>query len=192
MIAIGTTLLSNEIIDEQFVCDLTKCKGGCCEDGDAGAPLHHSELEGMEHAVSTIWPHMYEEAKEVVGRKGYYEYDKEFGNVTPLLSSALCVYAKKENSGMIKCLFEQAYNEGKLTWKKPISCHMYPIRIKTTKHGDLLNYEPREDMCQGGCDLGKKLKVPAYQFLKEPLIRKYGQDFYDDLEATAQHLKGNQ
>jgi hypothetical protein len=190
MIAIGSTLLSNEIIEEQFVCDLTKCKGGCCQDGDAGAPLHSSELAGMERAVQTIWENMYPEGQDIVTKKGFYEYDEEFGPVTPLLANALCVYAHKEKNGMIKCLFEQAFNEGKLTWKKPISCHLYPIRVKTTKHGDLLNYEPREDMCQGGCDLGKKLKVPAYEFLKEPLIRKYGQDFYDDLNATAIHLKG--
>ena len=191
MIAIGDTLLSNQIIVEQFVCDLAKCKGGCCQDGDAGAPLHPSELAGMEHAVKTIWSNMYPEAQAVVNQKGYYQYEKEFGHVTPLMQNELCVYAAKEKNGTIKCLFEQAYNQGKLTWKKPISCHLYPIRVKTTKHGDLLNYEPREDICGGGCNLGKKLKVPVYQFLKEPLIRKYGAAFYEDLEATANHFKNN-
>jgi hypothetical protein len=189
MIAIDDKLISNEIVDEYFVCDLSKCKGGCCVDGDAGAPLHHSELDSIKKAAKIVWDDMYEEGRQVVKRKGTYEYDKEFGNVTPLLADSMCVYATKDDEGMIKCLFEKAYNEGKLTWKKPISCHLYPIKVTETKHGDLLNYEPRKRMCKGGCDLGKKLKVPAYKFLKEPLVRKYGNQFFEDLEATAQYLQ---
>jgi hypothetical protein len=191
MIAIDDTLISNEIIEEQFVCDLDKCKGACCQDGDAGAPLHHSELAGMEHAVKTIWDNMYPEAQEIVNQQGYYLYHNEFGNITPIMKNELCAYAKKEKNGQISCLFEQAFNQGQLTWKKPISCHLFPIRITTTQHGDLLNYEPREDSCAKACELGQKLKVPVYQFLKEPITRKYGQDFYEALDATAQHLKNN-
>lgn len=189
MISIDDKLISDEIVNEHFVCDLSKCKGGCCVDGDAGAPLHDSELPIINEAVKEIWKDMYEEGREVVKKKSTYQYDSEFGNVTPLLKDSMCAYATKDDTGLIKCLFEMAYNEGRIKWKKPISCHLYPIKITETKHGDLLNYEPRDVMCKGGCDLGKKLKVPAYQFLKEPLVRKYGEQFYEDLDATAQYMK---
>ena len=116
-------------------------------------------------------------------------YNRKFGWVTPTLESdnEICVYAIREKKGMIKCAFEQAYYDGVIPWKKPISCHLYPITVKKGKYGNYerVNYEPREKLCSPGCALGKKLKVPTYEFLKEPLIRKYGQEFYDALEKAA-------
>jgi hypothetical protein len=96
-----------------------------------------------------------------------------------------------DKKGIVKCAIEQAFNDGKVKWKKPISCHLFPVRIKKTKKGELVNYEPREDLCAAACSLGKKLKLPVYQFLKEPLVRKYGKEFYDALEATANHLENS-
>jgi len=189
MIAIDDILVSDEVIEEQFVCDLLKCKGGCCVDGDAGAPLENSELKELNAAYKLVLPYLSEEAKLILETEGRYLYDKEFGWVTPTISNGMCAYGIVGKNDIVKCGIEQAYNDGKISWKKPISCHLFPIRTKKTKKAELVNYEPREDLCDAACVLGKKLKMPVYQFLKEPLIRKFGQNFYDALAATAEHLE---
>lgn len=188
MIAIDNVLLSDEIVEEQFVCDLAKCKGGCCVDGDAGAPLEKIELKEINKAYPEVAPYLTPEGIQIIEKEGKYIYDTEFGWVTPTTSNGMCVYGTIDKKGIVKCGIEQAYNDGKIDWKKPISCHLFPIRIKKTGKTELVNYEPREDLCQPACVLGKALKVPVYQFLKEPLIRKYGEDFFDALSATANHL----
>lgn len=187
MIMINDILISDQVIEEQFVCDLVKCKGGCCVDGDAGAPLENSELQEMKNAYSSVLPYLSGESKNELERQGMYVYDKEFGWVTPTISSGMCAYGIKDNSGIVKCGIEQAFNDGKITWRKPLSCHLFPIKIKKSKSGnsDLVNYEPREDLCKAACKLGKKLKVPVYIFLKDAIIRKYGDQFYESLCATA-------
>jgi hypothetical protein len=191
LIAIDNVLISNEIVEEQFVCDLNKCKGGCCVDGDAGAPLEKSELKRIEEVYEAVLPYLNQESVNELNRQGKYVYDKEFGWVTPTINSSVCVYGITDAAGIVKCGIEQAYNEGKVSWKKPISCHLFPIRIKQSRDGktDFVNYEPREDICSAACKLGKKLKVPVYVFLKDALIRKYGEEFYQALEATAVHHK---
>lgn len=193
MIIIENKIISDEIVESQFVCDLHKCKGGCCEDGDAGAPLSEEELDEVVQHYATIKPYLTDAAIEQIEKKGKYHYDKEFGWVTPTLPSdnEICVYAYREDTGMIKCAFEQAYNEGKISWKKPISCHLYPIIAYKGKHGDYerLNYEPRKKLCSPACKLGEELQVPTYKFLKEPLVRKYGEEFYEFLEQVAAHKK---
>ncbi|HEY5369151.1 MAG TPA: DUF3109 family protein [Hanamia sp.] len=189
MIAIDDILVSNEVIEEQFVCDLVKCKGGCCVDGDAGAPLENSELKEINAAYKSVLPYLSTEAKLILETEGKYLYDKEFGWVTPTISNGMCAYGIVDKNNIVKCGIEQAYNDGKISWKKPISCHLFPIRTKKTKKAELVNYEPREDLCDAACVLGKKLKMPVYQFLKEPLIRKFGKSFYDALSATAKHLE---
>ncbi len=190
MIAIDNILISDEIVHEQFVCDLNKCKGGCCVDGDAGAPLNKEELEKINEVYDAVLPYLDEENKKELERQGKYVYDKEFGWVTPTIQSKVCVYGITDKMGIVKCGIEQAYNDGKVQWKKPISCHLFPIRIKQSrnKQTDYVNYEPREDLCSAACTLGKKLKVPVYVFLKDALTRKYGEAFYETLEATAKHL----
>lgn len=191
MIAIENVLVSDLIAEEQFVCDLTKCKGGCCEDGDAGAPLEVAELDELINHYDTIAEYMNEEGRREVQRQGKYLYDREFGWVTPTVNGKICAYGYKDQLGIVKCSIEQAYNDGKLDWKKPISCHLFPIRIKKSMDGktDYANYEPRKDLCAAACKLGKKLKVPVYIFLKDAIIRKYGVEFYETLEATAKHLE---
>lgn len=186
MIAIDNILISDEVVEEQFVCDLSKCKGGCCEDGDAGAPLTKEELDIVNKVYDIVEPYMTKEGIDVVNRKGRYEYDREFGWVTPTIEGKMCVYGYRDEKGTIKCAFEQAYYDGKIDWKKPISCHLYPIKIKQTKEYEMVNYEPRETLCQPACVLGRKLKVPTYVFLKEALTRKYGEDFYMVLEQVAE------
>lgn len=193
MIAIDNKLISDEVIDEQFVCDLSKCKGGCCVDGDAGAPLQVDELDKINEVYEAVLPYLTEESKKELDKQGRYVYDKEFGWVTPTINGSICVYGITDEKGIVKCGIEQAYYDGKVSWKKPISCHLYPIRTKLSrdKQTEYVNYEPRQDLCKGGCSLGKKLKVPVYVFLKESLIRKYGTEFYEALEATAQHIDQN-
>jgi Protein of unknown function (DUF3109) len=191
MIAIDNKLVSDEIIEKQFVCDLVKCKGGCCEDGDAGAPLDLNELDELIHNYEIIKPYLTPEGIKAIEKKGKYVYDKEFGWVTPTIQGEMCAYGFRDENGIIKCGIEKAYNEGKINWKKPISCHLFPIRVSKSKEDkdlEYLNYEPREDICAAACKLGKRLQVPVYVFLKESIIRKYGQDFYNTLEAAAAYI----
>ena len=191
MIAIDHVLISDEIVSEQFVCDLTKCKGGCCEDGDAGAPMETEELNELINAYDIIKEYMTEDGRKEIEKVGKYIYDQEFGWVTPTLKGKICAYGFRDNQGIIKCAIEQAYNDDKIKWRKPLSCHLFPIRIKQSKDKktDYLNYEPRQDLCAAACKLGKKLKVPVYTFLKDAIIRKYGEEFYHTLEATAKHME---
>lgn len=192
MIIIDHVLVSDQVVEEQFVCDLSKCKGGCCEDGDAGAPLENKEKEYVNDFFEIVKPYMTKEGIKEIEQVGPYLYDREFGWVTPTIEGKICAYGYKDKEGIIKCAFEQAYNDGKISWKKPISCHLFPIKLSKSKSDpgiEYMNYEPREDLCKAACSLGKKLKVPAYVFLKESIIRKYGETFYETLDATAAHLK---
>jgi Protein of unknown function (DUF3109) len=191
LISIDNTLVSDAIVEEQFVCDLHKCKGGCCEDGEAGAPLEKEELDLINQDYERIKPYLTQEGVRVTDRQGRYQYDAEFGWVTPTIEGKMCAYGFRNAQGVILCGIEQAYRDGQISWKKPISCHLYPIKVKKSKRGDLeyLNYEPREGMCNPACTLGKRLKVPVFVFLKDALIRKFGEPYYRILEATASHLE---
>jgi hypothetical protein len=191
MIAIDNVLVSDQLIKEQFVCDLTKCKGACCVDGDAGAPLNKNELKEIDEVFEKVLPYLGETSKAELERQGRYVYDKEFGWVTPTINGKICVYGITDKNGIVKCGIEQAYNDGKVKFKKPLSCHLFPVIVTKSRDGvtEFANYEPREDNCKAACAFGKKLKVPVYQFLKEPLIRKFGQKFYEALGATAMHLQ---
>jgi hypothetical protein len=191
MIAIDNVLVSDEVVEAQFVCDLTKCKGGCCEDGDAGAPLNVDELDKLINTYEAVKPYMTPEGIKEIEKVGKYVYDREFGWVTPTVNGKICAYGYRDEQGIVKCAIEQAYNDEKISWKKPISCHLFPIRLKKSKDGqtEYMNYEPREDLCAAACKLGKKLKVATYIFLKEAIIRKYGEDFYATLEATAKYME---
>lgn len=189
MIVIENILISEDVVQKQFVCDLNKCKGGCCEEGDAGAPLEDEEIKIVEQVFEKIKPYLTPEGLAEIEKKGLKEYDKDFGWVTPTIGSSqgICVYAFRDEKNIIKCTFEQAYTDKVIEWKKPISCHLYPITVKQGAHGDYerVNYEPREKLCSPGCAFGEKLKVPVYQFLKEPIIRKWGQEVYEALDTIA-------
>ena len=187
MIVIDNVLVSDDIVEAQFVCNLSKCKGGCCEDGDAGAPISDQELDEVKNAYEIVKPLMTKEGIKEVEQNGLYRYDREFGWVTPTVDGKICSYGFRDAAGIIKCSSEEAYNRGLITWKKPISCHLYPIKKSKSRFSDhdMLNYEPREDMCSPACSLGKELKVPVYKFLKEPITRAYGEGFYEALEQVA-------
>lgn len=189
MIVIDNILVSDAIVEKQFVCDLAKCKGGCCEEGDAGAPLDDAELEIIDDLYEKVKPYLTNASVAEIEKKGKYVYHREFGWVTSTLDNdrEICVYGIRDKTGIIKCAFEQAYNDGVIPWKKPVSCHLYPVIAKKGKHGNYerVNYEPREKLCSPACVLGKTLQVPAYTFLKEALVRKYGQEFYNALDKIA-------
>ena len=185
MIAIDNVLVSDEVVEARFVCDLQKCKGGCCEDGDAGAPLEEEECKIIDENFKAISPYLTQEGAAEIKRQGKYVWDKEFGWVTPTINGGLCAYGFRDGEGIIKCGIEAAYYDGKLDWKKPISCHLFPIRITESKQYTMVNYEPRETLCAPACALGKKVKLPVYQFLKEPIERKFGAEFYETLHQAA-------
>lgn len=193
MIAIDNVLISDAIIEEQFVCDLNKCKGGCCVDGDAGAPLEDAELQQLDAVYEAVLPYLTEESQQQLEKQGRYVFNQEFGWVTPTIESKICVYGITDNNGIVKCGIEQACNDGKISWRKPVSCHLFPIRIKQSrnKKTEYVNYQPREDLCSAACSFGKKLKVPVYVFLKDAITRKYGPTFYETLEATAKFKEAN-
>lgn len=186
MIAIDNILISDEVVEEQFVCDLSRCLGGCCVDGDCGAPLAKEELPILAELYPRIKHLLPEESIPIIEREGTAVWDNEHGDVTPTIGGGVCVYGYRDAAGVVKCAIERAYNEGLTDWKKPISCHLFPIRItKGEDDFEAVNYEPREVLCRPACRLGKKLKVPVYKFLKEPIIRKYGEDFWGVLDQIA-------
>ena len=182
-------MISDDIAEKHFVCDLAKCKGACCVDGDAGAPLENDELMIIDRSFNIVKPYLTPEALEVIAEKGRYVNDAEFGWVTSTIGTGICVYGYNDENGVVKCAFEQAYYEGKLKWTKPISCHLFPVIIEEGKLYERMNYEPRATHCKPACTLGEQLKVPVYQFLKEPIVRKYGEEFYNALDHIAKEIE---
>jgi hypothetical protein len=187
MIAIGKALVSEDVIEKQFVCDLHACKGACCVKGDYGAPLEKEELPIMEEIYEKVKPYLREEGIKAIEKQGKYLLYEKKEWVTPLVKGKECAYTIFEK-GIAKCGIEKAYYEGKIEWKKPISCHLYPIRITKQKNGmEAVNYD-RWNICNPACKLGDSLKVPVFKFLKDSLIRQYGEDWYKQLEIAADLL----
>lgn len=181
MIQVGEILVSDDIKEVEFVCNLEKCKGACCVEGDLGAPLEEDELETMKSIQSAIKPYLTKEGLAAIKEQGPYILDEDGDYSTPTIGGKECAYALYDQKGVLKCGIEQAYLDGKVEFRKPISCHLYPIRItKNTKGFEAVNYH-KWSICSAACALGQSLQVPLYKFLKEPLIRKYGQSWYDEL-----------
>jgi hypothetical protein len=190
MIAIDRTLVSEDLLEKRFVCDLNACKGQCCVAGDSGAPLDKEELPILESVLEQVKPYMNKKGLRALDKLGPYVIDGDGDYTTSLVSEgAECAFVYFDENKIAKCAIEKAYLEGKIEWKKPISCHLYPVRITPYKNYDAVNYS-KWDICKPACECGKKLDVPVYKFLKEPLIRKYGKDWYKKLELSAElHLK---
>ncbi len=189
MIAIENVLLSDQIVEEHFVCDLEKCKGGCCVDGDCGAPLTEEETK----IIATLYPkfksYLVPEYIAEIEKQGTHTIDNEYGYVTPTVDGGICAYGYTDELGIVKCGIEKAWKDGVIDFKKPISCHLYPIRVISNDGYEAVNYEPRKTLCKPACKLGNKLKVPVYKFLKEAIERKYGSEFYETLDAVAEKIK---
>ena len=188
MIAIGETLVSEDIIEKHFVCDLNACKGGCCVKGDYGAPLEEDELPIMDKIYKKVKPYLREEGVKAIEKQGkYIRYEKKEW-VTPLIRGKECAYTIFDEKGIAKCAIEKAYYAGDIEWKKPVSCHLYPVRLNKLKNSlEAVNYD-RWSICKPACKMGDALKVPIYKFLKEALIRKYGNAWYEELEIAAEHI----
>ena len=180
MIKVGEVLVSDDIKEVEFVCHLEKCKGACCVEGDLGAPLEEDELPIMEAIQEDIRPYLTKEGLKSIKRHGPYLLDEDGGYSTPTINGRECAYAHYDEKGILKCGIEQAYLDGKVPFRKPISCHLYPIRVTRKKGFEAVNYH-KWGICAAACVLGQSLGVPLYKFLKEPLVRKYGEAWYREL-----------
>jgi hypothetical protein len=188
MIVIEDKIISDDVIEEQFVCDLTACKGACCVEGELGAPLDESETKILDEIYEKVKPYLLPEGIAAIEKQGKWVVTEESEKYnTPLMKKGGCAWMNYDKNGVVGCAIEKAQKDGVIDWKKPVSCHLYPIRItKQKKTGyDMINYE-RWHVCKAACKNGKALKVPVYKFLKDPLIRKYGEEFYKVLELYVQ------
>lgn len=181
MLIIDKTVVASDVTKESFVCDLNKCKGACCVEGDLGAPVEEDELEKLDAVVELVKPYLSKEAIEVLDIQGAYTLDDEGDFSTTTINNKECAFAYYDEAKILKCSIEQAWKDGKTDFQKPVSCHLYPIRIKQLGDYEAINYD-RWDICSAACDLGAKLKVPVHRFLKDALTRKYGEAWFQKLE----------
>ncbi len=188
MIQIDDTIISTDCLSEKFCCDLEACKGECCIEGDAGAPLELDEVAAIEEALPEVWNMLSASAQAVIDKQGVAYTDEEGDLVTSIVNNKDCVFTCYDEKGCCFCALEKAFRAGKTNFYKPISCHLYPIRLK--KFGDTvaLNYN-RWDVCKMAVVKGKQLDLPVYRFLKEPLIRRFGEAWYAELESAVDELK---
>lgn len=190
MLIIEDVLVSDEVLSTEFICNLTACKGACCWEGDYGAPLEEAELDILDQIYDDIKGFLTPEGRKVIERQGtytYFEDAEDFG--TPLINGAACAYMTRDENGVAQCGIELAYKAGKTDFQKPVSCHLYPIRITPGSENqfEMVNYE-RWDICSAACALGKQHQMPVYRFVKDALIRKYGVAFFEALDAAATEL----
>ncbi len=188
LVEIGDKVVSTQIFENKFVCDLNACKGACCVEGDAGAPLSFEEVSILEDELEAIKPYMREEGIAAVEKQGVFYMDQDNEPVTTLVNDSECAFVFFDDRGITKCAVEQAHREGKTDFKKPISCHLYPIRVKQFNDFKALNYD-KWSICAPACACGDQLDVPVFKFLKEPLIRAFGEKFFEELLIVDKELK---
>jgi hypothetical protein len=188
MLAVKNTLVSEDIIEKKFVCDLNACKGGCCVQGESGAPLDEDETKILAKIYNKVKPYMVEKGIKAVEKQGKFIIDSDGDFVTPLVAEEKeCAYVFFDKQGIAKCAIEQAWIEKKIDWQKPVSCHLYPVRIEKYKEYDAVNYH-KWNVCKPACACGEKLQVPVYKFVKTALVRKYGKSWYKELELAAKNF----
>jgi len=187
LIEVKDKVVSTQIFERKFVCDLNACKGACCVEGDAGAPISLDEIDQLENNLENILPYMRPEGAEAVEKSGVFYMDDENEPVTTLINGNECAFVFFDENGISKCAIEKAHAEGKSSFKKPISCHLYPIREKQFNEFKALTYDVWP-ICAPACSCGEQLNVPVFRFLKEPLIRAYGSEFYDELILVDKEL----
>ncbi len=188
MVQIGNTIVSFSIFTEYFCCDPSHCKGICCVEGDAGAPVALEEVEKLEEALPIIESEMRGESLAVVKEQGVVYNDPEGDLVTSIVNGKDCVFATEDSKGCTLCLIEKAFNEGRFHWRKPISCYLYPARLG--KVGDLISVNFHKwDVCRHAMINGRRKGIRVYEFLKQPFIERFGQEWYDELLTVAEELK---
>jgi hypothetical protein len=187
MIQIGSTLVSDELLTEAFVCDLNACKGACCVEGEYGAPLTRDEADELTDLQDQIAPYLSEEGRATIADQGAWVTGEDGDLETPLMPTGHCAYVIEDADKKLKCGLESVHQEGVLSFKKPVSCHLYPVRVQQYSSFEAVNYH-RWDICGAACALGSSLKVKVYVFVKEALVRKFGAEWYAALEKAAAEL----
>lgn len=185
-VLVDDVLVSQEILKEVFTCDIAACKGACCVEGDFGAPLEEDERQILEDIYPTVEPYLPEKGKQAIREQGTWVKDITGEYTTPLVEGRECAFTVFEEDGTASCGIEKAHADGKVDFKKPISCHLYPIRVLDTPYTQGLNYD-RWSICTPACALGEKTGLRVFEFLKEPLERKYGAEWYETLKLIADH-----
>lgn len=188
MFQLGKSIVSEDILKKDFVCNLSACKGACCIAGDAGAPLEEDETRILEEIYPKVKPYLRQKGIEAIEKQGTSVIGEDGEFETPLINGADCAYVTFDTKGTALCGIEEAYNQGDIPWKKPVSCHLYPIRVQDYSEFSAVNYHEWY-ICDDACVLGKELQVPIYKFTKDALIRKFGEDWYQELEKVASTLK---
>lgn len=188
MIEIKDTVVTLDLFREQFCCDLGACKGACCIEGDAGAPVKLEEVAQLEEAAEIVWDELSPKAQEVIKTQGVVYTDQDGDIVTSIVDNKDCVFTCYDDKGCCYCAIDKAFREGRCKFQKPISCHLYPIRLSRMGSYTAVNYH-RWDVCKAATLLGKKLNLPVYKFLKEPLIKAFGQEWWDECDVVAGELK---
>ena len=184
MFQLEKTIISEDILDNEFVCNLAACKGECCVAGEAGAPVSKEETAILKEILPKIKAFLRPEGLEAIATQGTYTTNPVGDFETTLINKKECAYAVFDKDNIAKCGIEEAYNQGVINFKKPISCHLYPIRVQEYSQLTAVNYHSWP-ICNDACTLGKQLKVPTYKFVKEALIRKFGEDWYEELDRVA-------
>ena len=190
MIQIQHTILSNDIFEECFICDLAKCKGQCCVDGASGAPITQEEYDEINEILPTIWHYLSLKAQQLIEEQGIAYTDSDGELVTSIINGEECVFTYFDADGVCKCAIDTAYREGEIAVPKPVSCHLYPIRLREYDGFTAVNYN-RLSVCQSAVRLGRKKGVALYQFLKEPLLRKFGEEWYNEVCEVAKIMNEN-
>lgn len=188
MIQIGDTIISMDCLNEKFCCDLDSCKGECCIEGDAGAPVMLAEIEQLEQVLPVVWKDLSASAQAVIDKQGVVYTDQDGDLVTSIVNGKNCVFTCYDEKGCCFCAIEKAFREGKTHFYKPLSCHLYPIRLKKIGDNTALNYH-KWDVCKVAVYKGQAENIPVYKFLKEPLIRKFGEVWYEELEQAVSELR---
>ena len=188
MIELGRTIISEDILEKEFVCNLSACKGACCVEGDAGAPVDEAEAKILEDIFPKVKPFLRPEGVAAIEQQGTSVTDWDGELVTPLVKGKECAYVIFDDKGITKCGIEKAWEAGAVDFQKPVSCHLYPVRITVYKDFDAVNYH-KWNVCSPACTLGKELEVPVYKFLKGALTRKYGEAWYGELDELAESWK---
>lgn len=191
MLQIDNTLVSRDVIREEFVCDLSACKGACCIEGEGGAPLEDDEINIIQDHLDQIKPHMRPEGIDAIEKDGIWYRDEDGDKLSTLIEGKECAFVSFDEKGTAQCSIELAQRAGKLEFKKPISCHLYPIRLKDYQNFTAVNYH-RWDICEPACACGSKMEVKVYQFLKEPLQRRFGEEWFKKLKAADDHLSSSE
>ncbi len=187
MLQIDDTIISLDLFEKTFLCDLSVCRGECCVEGEAGAPLEEEEISILEEVLPVVWDDLSEKSKEVIKQQGVSYMDEDGDFVTSIVNGCECVFTYFDEKGVCKCAIEKAYREGKIDFYKPISCHLYPVRLEKYKNFTAVNYH-KWSVCHAAWDLGKKTGIPVYRFLKEPLVRRFGTEWYEQLEIAAEEI----